>query len=376
MSFTNIPGNNKIKEELIQAFQNNKIAHAQLFVGPEGNAKLALALSYAQYIHCKKRSQEDSCGLCSSCLKHKKISHADLHIIFPVIKTKANDKPISQDFLQEWIMFINKNPYASLKDWEDEMFKTHNINKDPKIYIQEVAKINQIIKLKNYEAENKIIVIWMPELMDKKTSNKLLKVLEEPPQKTKIILVSEAPNKLLPTIISRLQINKSNKLTEKETIEYFNLKQIAKEKIISIYKRHNGNLGKIINTIENNDSIEKNLIIFKQWMRLNYQNNINEINLMTEKLSSEGRREIIDVLKYSIRIIRECIIYNYAKRECLNVTPLEKEFINKFAPFINNKNSILIIEKTDEAIRNIERNGNRKIIFFELSLSLIQLLKK
>ena len=126
----------------------------------------------------------------------------------------------------------------------------------------------------------------MPELMDKKTSNKLLKVLEEPPQKTKIILVSEAQNQLLPTIISRLQINKSNKLTEKETIEYFSTIQVPKEKIISIYKRHNGNLGKIINSIESNDFTEKNLTIFKQWMRFNYQNNINEINLVDKNYVS------------------------------------------------------------------------------------------
>lgn len=377
MSFSAIPGNKKIKRELTRAVQNNRIAHAQLFIGPKGSAKLKLALAYAQYIHCEKRTQEDSCGICLNCVKNKNLSHPDMHIIFPTIKTIKNKKPISQDFLQDWKTLIKQNPFSNLKDWQDELLKTHNINKTPKIYIEEVTNIHKKLKLKNYEANNKIIIIWMPELMERRTSNKLLKILEEPPKKTKFILVSEQPNRLLPTIISRLQTNIINKFTAQDTAEYFKKTELKTAQLSKLHKTYNGDIGRIIKETEGVEaSVDKKLETFKHWMRSSYQKNIKEINLITETINTEGRNGLTELLNYSIRIIRECIIYNYTERELLNITSLEKEFISKFALSINNKNCILIIEKIEEAIRNTESNGNKKIIFFELSLSLTKLLKE
>ena len=205
MFFKKIPGNNKTKKELILGVKTNRISHAQLFSGNSGSGKLALAFAYARYLNCMNKLDEDSCGKCSSCFKYNSLTHPDLHLIFPVLKIGGAKTAISDHFINTWREFVLKNVYGSLNDWIDTFGAENKTGESGLIYKDEAISLHKKLSLKNFEGAYRIILVWMPEQMDIKTSNKLLKLLEEPPNRTIFLVVSEKPDILLPTIVSRLQ---------------------------------------------------------------------------------------------------------------------------------------------------------------------------
>ena len=205
MLFKKIPGNTLVKNQLISSVKSNRISHAQLFVGNSGSAKLALAFAYARYLNCANKLEEDSCGKCPSCCNYNNLSHPDLHLVFPVLKVGGAKVAVSDNYVNEWRDFILKNTYSSLNSWIDTFRTENKAGEKGVIYKDEAIMIHKKLALKNFEAPYRIVLIWAPEQMSLETSNKLLKIFEEPPFGTIFLLVSENPTILLPTITSRLQ---------------------------------------------------------------------------------------------------------------------------------------------------------------------------
>lgn len=372
MLFAEIPGNNKVKQELISSLKKGRIAHAQLFLGKPGNAKLALAIAYAQFLNCEYKKEDDSCNNCHSCLMYNQLSHPDLHIIFPVLKINKIKDPISENFIAQWRELILQNPFTSLQDWYQHLGAE---NKQGVIYKHEAKELQKKLTLKNYESAFRIILIWMPEKMNHTTANKLLKLIEEPPKGTYILMVSEDYEQLLPTITSRTQIIKNKPFNNLEVASFLQKeKGISNEIAETIAINAKGDMNKAIqfcvDEIEEVSSIES----FQKWMQICYKVSLKELSTLTDEFAKKGRENQKVFLHYSSTLIRECLMFNTFNKE-MSADNKQEQFIKNFAPYIHEENSVAIFDRLEKAIKNIERNANPKIIFYELSLQMVRLLK-
>ena len=375
MLFKDIPGNRFIKKQLVSTVKNGRVSHAQLFTGNSGSAKLAIAIAYARFLNCSKKLADDSCGTCLSCIKYNTLSHPDLHLIFPVLKLGGNKVNISDNFVNAWRNFIMKNIYGSLDDWINTFGKENKTGEKGTIYKDEVIAIHKKIALKNFESHYRVILIWMPEQMDAKTSNKLLKLFEEPPSGTIFLLVSENSKKMLTTIISRLQEIKINDFSSKDLFSFFKKNNLSPERIMELKNLADSDLGKMIQFLEDDIKEYDSFDDFALWMRITYKKDILSISKWVDSISTKGRKNQKLFLSYAIKIVRECLIFNFTSNKLLKTNEKEFDFISKFAPFIHEENSINIFEEIDRSINAIDRNANAKILFFELSLQMIKLLK-
>ena len=374
MLFKSIPGNLKLKQELYDTVSKQRVGHAVLFYGKSGCAKLALALAYAQMINCESQQSNDSCGRCPSCLKFSACLHSDLHFIFPVWKIKKKP-PISDSYIYEWRTFLKTNKYGNINDWFDFIALDNKISQQGKIYKDEADVLRQKVLLKNYEAKYRVILIWMPENMEQRTSNKLLKILEEPPLKTVFILVSENPSKLLPTINSRLIKYSVNDFVDEDVEKYFSNYNISPKMATRLNALADGDFGKIEQIIKAENTNEELLEIFKSWVRMCYKSNVLEVSNFVNNVAQYNKKFQKEFLSYAIKIIRESLIYNFANQSLLQANTEELDFLKNFSPFINEENSVLIAEELEKSINGIERNANFKILFFELSLQMMGFLK-
>ena len=277
MLFKDIVGQSEVKNKLIRSVRDNRIAHAQLFTGPEGTGKLMLAIAYAQYISCQNRGENDSCGVCSSCHKFEKLIHPDLHFVFPVNETKKKDEDEksasrqSDAFIRQWREAILFNPYISESQWYE------TIGLENKLGIINTAESSEVIKklsLKSFEADYKTMIIWLPERMHINASNRLLKLIEEPPPKTLFLLITENMGALLSTILSRTQIVKILPLKREEIatalVERYRLSP-GKAQDISRVANGNFQTALTLTTItEENPYFE----MFRQLMRHCYSKNV------------------------------------------------------------------------------------------------------
>ena len=375
MLFKEIIGNREVKNQLIASVNNNRVSHAQLFLGKSGCAKLALAIAYAQFLNCNNKLKDDSCGNCSSCLKYKNLSHPDLHLVFPVLKVNSIKNPTSDNFTNQWREIFARNPYLSLSDWIDSFGTENKTGQQGSIYKDEAISIHKKLSLKNYEADYRVVLIWMPEQMNLEAANKLLKLLEEPPKGTLFLLVSENSGKLLNTITSRLQTVKVADFSTNNIMEYFGSEKLNIEKAKQLNNLMDADLGKIIQLLNNEAEMMDFFESFSDWMRLTYKMNIQGISKWVDGISTMGRKHQTLFISYAIKMMRECLIFNFANQSLLKTNQKEFEFIGKFSPFIHEENSILIVEKLEKTIKAIQRNANAKILFFELSLQMVKYLK-
>ena len=373
MLFKDITGNELVKKQLIDAVANNRISHAQLFSGKSGNAKLALAVAYAQYLNCENKSETDSCNSCSSCLKYKNLSHPDLHLIFPVLKVNGIKNPTSDSFVNKWRELVLENKFIDINDWIDTFGIENKTGQQGSIYIDEATSIQRKLSLKNYEAEYRVVLIWLPEKMNLTVSNKLLKLLEEPPKGTVFILVSEDANSLLPTIISRLQILNVSDFTIEDVVDYFD--GVTLEKAKQLKNITDSDFGKIKKILNDTEGLLDLFDEFSSWMRLAYRMDVSALSKWVDKIASMGRKHQKLFLSYAIKMIRECLILNFGSSNLLKTNEKEYAFISKFSPFIHEGNSVNIIEELEKSIKAINRNANAKILFFELSLQMVKFLK-
>ncbi len=374
MLFKEVIGHKELKNKLIKSVKKNRISHAQLFLGSEGNGNFQLALAYAQFVNCLKQSDDDSCGSCSSCVKYQNKQHPDLHFFYPTaICNEIKTQPSSKKLIKSWINFQKNKVYFTLNDWLTYIGAGERLSIINKTDSQDII---QIVSLKNFEAKFKVIIIWCPENMNSSCSNKILKVLEEPNPKTLFLLVGHNTDKLIPTIVSRVQIINTNLLTHNEVIEGLTVNtKITSEKAKSIALMANGNLSKAYNLVENYDVEEQFMDIFHQWMRLCYKVDFLELEKWIEEIHKLGRVVQKKILEYGLNIFRECIIYNYSNSTTNRLNENKEAFKEKFSKFIHGGNIIEIIEIFEHTHTSILRNGNGKIAFMNLSLNLCNLLK-
>ena len=374
MFFKEIPGNDLIKKQLLSTVKNRRISHAQLFIGNSGSAKLALAFAYARYINCKAHSEKDSCGKCPSCFKYNSLTHPDLHLIFPVLKQPGLKNVVSDSFVKQWRNFVLNNPYDSLDNWLTYISEKKTTSKGA-IYKDEAILIQKKLSLKNFEAEYKVIIIWLPEKMNTEASNKLLKVFEEPPKKTVFLLVSNNPEKLLPTLTSRLQKIKISDFKIEDILVFFKNQNLTIERANQLVNLTDSDLGKMISVLKEDNEEADLLGHFSSWMRMLYKIDIINISTLVELISKMGRKKQKIFLLYAIKMIRECLIFNYADKSLLKTNLEETQFISKFSSYIHEENCFVIIDKLEESIQILDRNANSKILLFELSLQIIKVLK-
>lgn len=370
MQFKDIIGQEAVKGQLRLSVQEGRIPHAQLFYGPRGVGKLQLAIAYAQYIHCQNRNGEDSCGECPSCMQYKKLQHPDLHFVFPIVKNDNGD--VCDDFIEPFRELILSQGYFDLDDW----YKALGVEtKQALIYEKESSEILRKLSLKSFSGGYKIMIIWQPEKMNIACSNKLLKLLEEPPQQTLFLLVSEQPEQLLSTILSRLQQIRVPNLAEKEIAERFG------QEVAHI---SNGSYLIAKRVAANEEADNKHLQDFIALMRNAWlvghkkdYNSLQELRKWSLEMADAkvGREQQKAFLQYAQRQVRENYIRNLGQPEMNYQTKEEAQFSDKFAPFINDSNVEKIMNELDRAEQQIGQNGNAKIIFFDLCLQMIVLIK-
>jgi DNA polymerase-3 subunit delta' len=371
MLFKNIIGQEQVKKRLIRSVKENRVSHAQLFLGPEGCGKLALAVAYAQYICCEDKKEDDSCGVCKSCVKFEKIAHPDMHFLYPFSATK--DHTISSSYLPEWRSVLLENKcYVSLTDW----YKAIGMElKQGFINANDCNEVIKTLSLKSYESEYKIMVIWMIEKLFHAAAPKLLKILEEPPDKTLFLLVCENSEQVISTILSRAQIIKMPKISDKDIAHALIEKQnVTPKRANEIVRMVEGNYKEAL-TLASDSSVDEGYSQLRDWMRLCYKGTVTGIIDWVDKFSRAGREKHKSFLQNAIHFFRESMLIGMDKTELIRSEGEELEFATKFSPFINSNNIIQIIKEFNEAIFHIERNANPKILFLDLSLKMTDLIK-
>ena len=375
MQFRDVVGQDEVKRKLILSVQENRVPHAQLFLGPEGNGKLPLALAYAQYILCPHRTATDSCGVCPTCQKISKLTHPDLHFVMPTTSNKkVKDKPESDLFMTEWREYVTqKEGYVDASSWY-EFLEVEN--KQGYISVRDAATLLRKLSFKAYEGEYKIAIIWMAEKMRVDTANKLLKLLEEPPEKTLFILIVEDQEELLATIRSRASLVKVPR------IGMDNIKTALMQRLDCTEQEASdaaivadGNWIKAVELIKDAEDQKYYFRTFQQWMRLCFKAAVSELIDFSNNIKSIGRERQKQLLEYGLNIVRNSLLFNNNLASLVMLPEEEKKFNAGFAPFVKSANIMQIAELLEEASRQIERNGYAPIIFLDTSFKMAKLLR-
>jgi DNA polymerase-3 subunit delta' len=381
MHFSDIIGQEHLKNHLTKSADLGRIPHAQLFIGPEGSGTLATALAYAQYILCKNFNSENSGGNESCNLKFSHFTHPDLHFIYPTVTTpEVKTKPKSIDFITDWRLFLKQNPYGSLFDWLNFLEAG---NKQGEIRVDDAQEILRLLSLKSYEGGYKIAIIWMADKMNIAASNKLLKLLEEPTDKTLFILIAENKEDIIQTILSRCQVLHFNGLNEAQIAEKlitaYNIDQREAKKIAHQAQGNYNKALKLINENGEDDAFEE---WFVEWVRAAFRakgnaSAISDLISWSEKIAGIGRESQKKFLNYCIEMFRQALLINYQTTSLVYMEPKVAKFkLENFAPFVNGNNIEAIFIELSDAIYHIERNGNPKIILTDLSIKLTRLIHK
>ena len=381
MLFEDILGQEHIKKHLTQSVDNGRIPHAQLFVGPEGCGSLPLAIAYAQYILCNNTNGENNTGNSACNLKFNTVSHPDLHFAFPVTTSdKAKSHPVSNHYMEEWRQLLKEQPYGNLYDW----YKLLGVdNKQGLIGVDEAQDIVKSLSLKSYEGGYKVMLIWMAEKMNSACANKLLKLIEEPPDKTVFILIAEDEEQIINTIKSRCQILHFPPLAEEvikaALVKNYNLDLSVATKIAN---QSNGNYNKACDLVyqDSEDLQFEEWFVF--WIRSAFRAKgnkaaIHDLISWSEDIAKTGRETQKQFLHFCLDFFRQALLLNYNAQDLVYLEPKTNAFkLENFAPFIHGDNILEISYELQEAIYHIERNGNAKIILTDLSIKLTRLLHK
>lgn len=385
MLFSEVIGQQDIKLRFVRTVHEQRIPHAQLIYGQEGIGKLSLAIAYAQYICCENKRENDACGVCPSCVKYNKLVHPDLHFVFPIIKPSGKISVVCDDYIADFRSMVLENKYFSTNEW---YAKISGDQKQGLIYSNESEEIIRKLNLKTYESEYKIMIIWLPEKMHESCANKLLKILEEPPAKTVFLLVSNSPDEIITTILSRTQHVSVPKLNENDIVVGLLQNQnldISQHEALNISRIASGSMLNALAILNEGDESKQNFERFVMVMRLAWMvgNKKDHASLKTLRkwsdemaASSIGRERQKVFLSYSQRMIRENFIFNLQQSDLNYLTTYESDFSLKFSPFINEKNVEDLMIEFALAERHIEQNVNAKMVFFDLVLKIIMLLKR
>lgn len=370
--FSHVVGQESIKEKLLTDIRSGKMPHALLFSGPEGCGKLALALGVAQYMLCEHPTATDACGICPSCKMMQGVAHPDLHFVFPIVKYKKPETSICDVYINEWRKRLQQGCYFDLNDWLEDIKAE---NQQATIYEAESGQIQKKLALKSTMGGYKVLIVWMPEKMNHVCANKLLKLIEEPPAQTLFLFVSNDPEKILPTILSRTQRIEVKGLPEEsiagELSRRYGMGEMQAAQLAHLSK------GSFCAALKNrvvNQEEQLFFDLFVMLMRLSYMRNIREMRKWSEQVAAMGREKQKNFLTYCQRLIRENFIYNFQETELNYMAQYEQDFAKNFARFVNERNVIKIMDELSDAQRDIEQNTNPKMVFFDFSLKMIVLL--
>jgi DNA polymerase-3 subunit delta' len=368
LRFTDIPGSPQIKEKLIQAVRNGKVAHAQLFVGTHGALNLPLALAYTTYLHCQNKGESDSCGSCAACSKSLKYIHPDTHFVFPIANLKGDkdEDRYKADMLKTWRSFLTEQPFGNLSDWaafhggEDKLV---NISRE------ESRSIIKSLSLKPFESPHKIMIIWQPEFMHPTAANGILKILEEPPPHTFFLLVTNSAEQLLATILSRTQAVRVPLLTDKELDAYLHrypdLEEPKRQKIV---QHAEGDLNLALALLETGEDSTPEQ--FSDWMRACFKKDYGKLVRLAEDFHGSDRLSQGNLLQYGLTMMRETLLHRAGATTMARSRGAEQKFAADFSAVMD----VMKIEKTstlmNEAAFHLDRNGSAKMIFLDLSIQI------
>ena len=377
MYFRDVIGQQDVIERLVKDAQAGTVPHALLFCGPEGVGKLQTAIAFARYLLCRdKGTGADSCGTCPACVKMDKLVHPDLHFVFPVInKSKTSERStISDEEIAPWRETVLDKQYFSFEEWLSAIDAD---NKQASIFVTESESIISKLSLKSVEGGYKIMIIWHAEKMNQQCANSLLKLLEEPPAGTIFILTTDTPEMMLETILSRTQRIDFRRIPEQEIAKRLQGPgyQIDYDTAQKIAHLSGGSWLKAVSALRVNTESEEFFDYFTGLMRLAYGRKLKELKQWSENIAGGGREWQKRFLAYCQRMIRENFICNFHNPDLNYMTEQERQFSVKFAPYVNENNIIGLMEVLSDAQRDIEQNVNSKMVFFDLSLKTIMLMK-
>ncbi|MES2133869.1 MAG: DNA polymerase III subunit delta' [Bacteroidota bacterium] len=370
MFFKDIIGQAEVKEKLLHMLKDNRVPHALLFSGPEGSGNLPAAFAFIQYVFCIDKQENDSCGKCPSCLKTAKLAHPDMHLVFPISKSKH--VRTSNDLVKEFRETFLETPYMSLNDWFSSL---NSENKQPLIPADEANDILKKLSYTSYEGGYKVMVIWQPEKMNTESANKLLKILEEPPEKTLFVLVCNHPEQLLATIISRVQQILFYQLSPQDITEglvqqYQCDPKAAKQAAML----SDGSYREAQLLLQHTDGGAGYLQNFRTFMLIALKFDAPKAVNWVDENSRTGREKQKQFLQYGLEIFRDCLMLNFGSADLVRHSGEEKEFIAKFSRFIHQRNYERLLEEFNSAFYYIERNANPKILFMDLIMKTNELI--
>jgi DNA polymerase III subunit delta' len=376
MQFKSIIGQRELINKLITGYNENRVAHTQLFLGDEGSGSLAIAIAYAQFLICPNKLENDSCGECASCRKFEKYVHPDMHFYFPTATNQSVKKdPKSGLFLSEWRNYLTENDsYITLNGWYEHLGIG---NKQGYIRKDDANDIISKISLKAYEGSYKIVIMWTVDKMNESASNKLLKTLEEPPDGTIIIMTGEKYEQLLPTIRSRAQLVKVPRLTNENISSCLIQKGLNQEESNDIALLSNGNWNLAKEIEQDAGETHSNFLNFRKWLRLCFQpKNYTELLRFNQEMSKAGREKQKSFLNYGLEVIHNSILQNNENGNLIKKAGEELDFTQKFAQFINKANRKEMYLAFNQAIYHVERNAHAGILYSDLSFTIVNLMAK
>ena len=372
--FDNIIGQKEYIASLRTAIDNNRLPHALLISGNEGSGSLALAYAAAQYLICPHSHDGDACGQCPQCLQLGKLQHPDVHFVFPVVRKKnQKEAPISLDYMSEWRNAFLNNHYLTLNEWTTTSGEE---NKQAGIFVAEANNIIKTLSVKPFESDYRVMIIWLPEKMNEETANKLLKIIEEPNDMTHFFLVSQEPERIIGTIQSRVQrINLppiADVDIQQALVSRFNCPQ---DKAIDYARMSHGSYVEALKLLNDDEEHSFYFTKFCEMMRLSYAKKLFDMKEWSEELSGIGRERQKAYLQYAQQMIRENFIMNFNTPSLNYLNESERTFSSRFHAFVNHNNVTGIMDELALAEKDIMQNVNAKMVFFDLSLKLIMLLK-
>ena len=371
MFFRDIIGHSELKRRLVEMVDSGRIPHAQLYTGAEGVGKLALAIAVAQYICCEHREGGESCGRCPSCVQFAKLSHPDLHFVFPY--AKSDRVKVCNDMVEEFRKAVLDNPYLSLEEWMERA----SDKKSVQIYTAEGDEIIRKLTFKAYQGQYKVMIVWIAEKMNEECANKVLKILEEPSPDTVFMLVSDRPDAVLGTIYSRCQRIAVPPIEAKDMAEALREKyDVGEAEVYYLVKNAMGSWGKMLGLLKESEESRVDFELFVQMMRLAWNLDVKGIRAWTEQVAKLSREGQIRFLQKSQRMVRENFILRLNNSQLTYMNRDEMAFASKFARFIHERNVVEIMEELALAEAQIAQNGNTKIILFHLEILLYKLLKR
>jgi DNA polymerase III subunit delta' len=386
MQFSDIIGHDDTKATLVRAVQTNHLAHALLFDGRTGSANLALALALATFVNCENRHggdslfgntgpADDACGQCASCQKMARLVHPDLHMVYPVANL-GKGKNTSDSLLVEWRKFLTDSPYRTLTEWLDT---TGGDNKQANISAEEARNILQKLSLKSYEGGYKLMLIWLPELMNVTSANALLKVLEEPPAQTLFLLVTNQPDKLLITILSRTQRVPVRNFTDTEVATYLrqtlNFDETRARRVAYLADGNIAEATAIATTKTDEGATNSQHAWFADWMRACYRTDLTYLVKQADEFDKVPKERQKGLFDYSLRLCRDLFLWQQGAEQLLRLPDEELDFVRKFGKVLKPDLIERMVADLNEAAYHLERNARPKMVLLDLSLTFTRLIR-